>query len=323
MSDFASSCVATAHRLLEGPQSVHVDEHAKRQAVGDLRIAEAERLYLLCSLDQARPFCVFVHQVQTLNDTLDFIFSKLPATSFSTSNRSAYALGVATQDCPDWRCFDRRQSVGSLLRSFERVTLLMLPVEKVKQAQIAVEDNLSAAASATASTATATSSSSGIGSNRRADAAEGMDVGEIVYEKGDKALYMGEQVCLILEKHMDDYPNLYYTVRLLHEDRDKQTIPSKLSHRLRKFTGEGALHFRIQWAKCVFNIDGVHPDMSVSDLRSHVEVTAAHTGYHPTLKMSPSAQLVCRGRRLPQERSEVTVRDLGIKQGSLIVVEDR
>lgn len=51
----------------------------------------------------------------------------------------------------------------------------------------------------------------------------------VIYEKGDKALYMGQEECIIAAKHMDDFPNLYYTIKLLADNREKQTTSNKLS----------------------------------------------------------------------------------------------
>ena len=40
-----------------------------------------------------------------------------------------------------------------------------------------------------------------------------------VYEKGEQAVYLSNQPCVIVAKHMDDYPNLYYTIQLVNEGK--------------------------------------------------------------------------------------------------------
>ena len=55
---------------------------------------------------------------------------------------------------------------------------------------------------------------------------------EHVYEKGEQAFYQSDQPCVIVAKHMDDYPNLYYTIRLIDDgNREKQTTAQTLSKR--------------------------------------------------------------------------------------------
>jgi hypothetical protein len=35
-----------------------------------------------------------------------------------------------------------------------------------------------------------------------------------VYQKGERALYMGTEIVTVVDKHLDDFPNVYYTIRL-------------------------------------------------------------------------------------------------------------
>ena len=63
-----------------------------------------------------------------------------------------------------------------------------------------------------------------------------------VYEKGEQAVYLSNQPCVIVAKHMDDYPNLYYTIQLVNEGkREKQTTAEKLSKRDNKEEEQAAV----------------------------------------------------------------------------------
>ena len=56
------------------------------------------------------------------------------------------------------------------------------------------------------------------------------DEGQLVFESGEHAIYLSNQPCVIVAKHMDDYPNLYYTIQLKDDNnREKQTTAQTLS----------------------------------------------------------------------------------------------
>ena len=135
---------------------------------------------------------------------------------------------------------------------------------------------------------------------------------------------MMEQSCTILEKHMDDYPNLYYTIRLEKDGRDKQTIPTKLSHKLRPQSDASGMHFRVEWSttNAMFNISHVNPDFTIRELQEYIENTAIHAGFKPALVFGPHDKLVCRGKVLdPDPDGLTTIRSLRLKNGSMISIQ--
>ena len=48
------------------------------------------------------------------------------------------------------------------------------------------------------------------------------------YEKGERLMYMLTEECLVVAKHLDDYPNIYYTVQFA-DGNERQTIAEKLT----------------------------------------------------------------------------------------------
>ena len=48
------------------------------------------------------------------------------------------------------------------------------------------------------------------------------------YSKGDRVIYNGTDEVLILGKHMENYPDIYYTIQF-SDGREKQTVSEKLS----------------------------------------------------------------------------------------------
>ena len=291
--------LATSHRLQSARQAAPSEgTKDKSKAYGNSSIPSQSRLYLRCSFDY-RQYTMFVNATSTLEDGMSAILENLPTTKqFDDSVR----LVVTTMEEKDWRYFDRRLPMNTLFNEWEVIELKTVAWTDCVNNQGRIESILQLHPSSSLS------SSAGVGSM------------VVEYEKGDRAMYMLEEPCTILDKHMDDYPNLYYTVRLERDGRDKQTIPSKLSHRVRPLLDGNGMHFRIEWSNSLFNVSNVDPEMTINGLREYIENSAMLVGFRPALCLGSNDRLICRGKPLPSDGS-TTIKDLQLKNGAMISIQ--
>ena len=289
----SSRLLATTNRLKDARVRPPIRAVDKSKSYGNSSIPSQNRLYLTCSFDY-RQFTMFVNATSTMEDGLSAILESLPtAKQFD----SAVRLVATTEDEKNWRYFDRRLPMNALFSEGEVIELKIVPWTDCVSNQGRVESMLQMYSSSSSSA----------------------QVAIVEYEKGDRAMYMMDEPCTILEKHLDDYPHLYYTIRL-DSGRDKQTIPNKLSHRVRPLLDGNGMHFRVEWSTSMFNVSNVNPEFTVNELREYIQNSAMLLGFKPALHLDSKDRLVCRGKSLPPDGT-TTIRELQLKNGSMISVQ--
>lgn len=217
-----------------------------RTAKGDDGILQENRLYICIRLprasdvllaggsmgsttpdnapDDVRAETVFVSKHQTLGESLQYLATSFPRMFFGRPSKPAdVAVAIFTEDSPDWRCWDRNILVQNCLRNFETVTACVVPLAAVVDAQTAIQHRQEMLAKTEKQQETAASSPSAASpvKNQRQ------------LEKGEICLYKtstGEdELVTVVCPHLDDFPNVYYTIRLhMQDNRERQTDGSRL-----------------------------------------------------------------------------------------------
>lgn len=129
------------------------------------------------------------------------------------------------------------------------------------------------------------------------------------FRKGDTLEYADGQQCVVAEVHMDDFPHVYYTVRMLSDGggkeegvKEKQTVHEKL-RLLRAWEplpeDQGGMHLRVDWAGVNFSVHGVDPAMSVAELKVYIERCCPQPS---SLRINQHTKLVCKGSTLPDKK---------------------
>jgi hypothetical protein len=200
-----------------------------RSATGDDNILPENRLYLRVkvvpvpnswSVDRLaadvddRTEALFVSRFRTLGEVLQTLATTHPRLFFASPSKPAdAALVLYTEDSPDWRCWDRNSIISECLRDFETVYVSTASVNDVVEAQRQLPNK------------------------KPADSAEPVvsSVKETKRQlaKGEICLYTtssGEQeLVTVVSAHLDDFPNVYYTIRLhMQDNRERQTDSSRL-----------------------------------------------------------------------------------------------
>lgn len=279
----------------------------KSRATGNSSLPGKDRFFMACKID-LEEFFIFISQFCTLDESLEDILKKKPC-PFLASNSISNNLTVviSTEDAPDWRLWDRRCAINSVLNNCETVTLHIVPTEDVKNSQKNIEDAYIRCKEI----------ENEIKIQEEIKMKAQVKPVLVLYEKGDRALYRDIEECTVIDKHLDDFPNVYYTIRMKEDGREKQTTPQHLSYKqwAPVPSEKGGLHLRIDWLGEKIDLIGVNPCLTIQELREHMNNHVRSSNRRLTL--TDTSKLIYKGTVLQNNK---VISKLNIKSGSKIMV---
>lgn len=207
----------------------------KSRAVGKESISQEDRLYLqvYCNSpstgtstssqgnqeeDEAgTSLYIFVSKHSTLGESLHYIANSYPRQVFGEPVRpNQLCLGVCTSDTPDWTSWHAKSRfpVGTIFRSCERICVIVITIEESIQTARLIEQ--SAQLPTTLSSAEDAKTAQGDPKFKKTDT--------VLYTTSDGAEVEAE----VIGVHLDDFPNIYYTIRVFGSDSERQTNENRM-----------------------------------------------------------------------------------------------
>jgi hypothetical protein len=288
----------------------------KTQAKGKSSLPSKDRFHVSCVFrfgdGETQEAFVFVARTATLSELLEQVADRLPQLAFKAGVRpEGQCVVLATEDCDDWHVWDRRAVVSEALQEFESVR-----ISPMSTAVVVANQTLLTAVKAAQTEAERISAEALL--QVITDSEEQQSKEPEWFQPGDVLEYLQEEAeCEVLAAHKDDFPNVYYTVRLLGSGREKQTVHSNLALLRPKeaLSAEaGGMHLRVDWAGQSFGVRGADPAMSVAELKRYIRRWApAGAG----LRLGPSTKLVCKGSTLADTK---VVSATKVKSGAKVML---
>jgi hypothetical protein len=261
----------------------------KSHAQGPNTLPATDRFYLCCRCGDAEMF-VFSMKNSSLSELLENMANQFPQFAFKKDSRpSNFCLVLHTVDCPDWHLWDRRRELSTVLEEFETFHIQAMPTMDVVTNQSLLVELLQID-SVIKSKCTEPGVSGAKQEEEKVKAASPSE--SEWFRKGDRVLYKDEQVAQVVAVHLDDLPHVYYTVRLLVDGKEKQTVHDRLRMHRPTEPLVGGWTVRVTWAGENFEVSGVDPMMSVAAFKEYISHCAPRGS---SLTLSPSTKLVCKG----------------------------
>jgi hypothetical protein len=225
------------------------------KSTGNQSIDAQDRFYLCFQFDEfvKTTLYLYFNKNSTLGEVLHYVANHYPKVVFGQPTRpSNLTLILFTDDTPDWREFDRSEAIQNVLCSYETVSIRSIVMAEAVQAsndfqlmkqqqqqqrqlqqnekQSSLTNDIkeqplideSASNPSLADTTTVYSANDSVWYTK------------ISYGDDGSVMDTTDVPASIIAVHHDDYPNVYYTIKLIIENKEKQTDSNRLKKRNEK-----------------------------------------------------------------------------------------
>ena len=219
----------------------------KRHAIGNQNLEESDRYYVnvnFVASDQTVP--MFFSYLSTIGDVLEYLTRQEPQRAFAAPFRPDHlSLCFQTPQKP-WNTIDRKELLRECVEPFATVEILFEDIERVMEVQGTFDRRREQLRQDNAGSVDGVLKFESQVDGGGGDVSEGaMDAPcdpNHVYRKGDEVVYVASsgdtEPAVVTGVHLDDVP-VYYTVRLLRADRERQTDASHLKPAARSSSPRG------------------------------------------------------------------------------------
>jgi Ubiquitin family len=269
----------------------------KSKSSGNCDIDADERIYLSIAF---RPICteessnthqtadvtndrihVFFKKTSTLGEVLHQIAKKYTNFCFGCPVvPDGWSLGISTSDTPNWQDWDRSAPVGTLLLDFEEIIVSPVPTIDVVAAQKVHENNRQHPVVESSSKVEPCEVKCSEGrSFRKGETARYLRSTKSQEDDGVDGKKLSDEdyeLVRVVDVHMDDFPNVYYTVQFHASGCERQTDSAHLAEHtaivnvIAKCAGT-SLQLQIVHAGKNFDLsDRIGDDNTISELKAAV-----------------------------------------------------